>query len=76
MRMLLSAIAAAAILPALAQLGASGSIIAESVSNVHTNYSYRKDIIKETEDGRLKDRQRKLATVADAAAQAETAEQI
>lgn len=61
---------------AFAQLGADRSIIAESVSNVHTNYSWRKDIITETEDANLKDRQRVLATVAGAAAQEATVEGV
>lgn len=61
---------------AFAQLGADRSVVAESVSNVHTNYSWRKNVIMETEGGQLRDKQHALATVANAAAQAETADGV
>lgn len=59
-------------LAAVAQLGADRSIVAESISNVHTNYSWRKDLIAETEDGELVDRRRVLASAARVSAEAET----
>lgn len=61
---------------AFAQLGADRSVVAESVSNVHTNFSWRKNVVMETEDGELRDKKKVLAGVADAAAQQETAERV
>lgn len=61
---------------AFAQLGADRSVVAESISNVHTNYSWRKNVVMETEDGGLVEKQGVLATVADTAAQKETAESV
>ena len=61
---------------AFAQLGADRSVVAESVSNGHTNYSWRKNVVMETEDGELRDKKRVLAGAADAAAQQETAERV
>lgn len=52
------------------------SIVAESISNVHTNHSWNKDVIAETSDGKLVDRQGVLASVADASAEEETAKGI
>lgn len=59
-------------LVAFAQLGADRSIVAESVSNVHTNYSWKKDVVAEDEYDKLIDRQRVLASAARVAAEAET----
>ena len=61
---------------AFAQLGADRSVVAESVSNVHTNYSWAKNVIMETEDGALRDKRHALATSANAAAQQTTADQV
>lgn len=57
-------------------LGADRSIVAESVSNVHTNYSWEKNVVTETADGQLRDKQGALASAADAAAQAETVKNV
>lgn len=73
------AIAVAAMLAAQTyaqMLGADRSIVAESVSNVHTNYSWEKNVVTETADGQLRDKQRALASAADAAAQAETVKSV
>lgn len=58
------------------QVSLDRSIVAESISNVHTNHSWNKDVIAETLDGQLVDRQGVLASVADASAEEETAKGI
>jgi len=57
-------------------LGAERSVVAESVSGVVTNFSWQKNVITETEDGQLRDKNRVLASIADAAAEEETAKNI
>lgn len=68
--------AALAAASASAQLGAGGSTIIESVTGVHTNFSWVKDVVTETADGALMDMQGVLATVADTEAETYTSERL
>lgn len=72
----IAAAASFAAMSAIAQLGADRSIVAESVSGVVTNYSWKKDVVTETDASTLKDRQGVLASAANASAQSKTAEGI
>ena len=76
MKISLISVASFLTLSAIAQLGSDRSVVAESVSSVVTNFSWKKDVITETDDYSLKDRQRVLASAANAAAQEQTAEGV